>query len=242
MRVPTATELLRLWEQGVDMALPRRALLLVAAACPEASEAELARIPIGRRDQILTELRTRLFGSAITLIAHCPRCSETLETDLRLSELRLDVPAAESTQPLEVGGYRIAFRTLTAGDLFALPEDAQAARCTLLSRCVLDARASDDTAVALGTLPAQVITTLTEALARADPGADLQFTFSCPGCAHEWSEPFDITSALWKEIHAWAQRALRDIHTLARAYGWREKDILALSPTRRQIYLELNQA
>jgi len=32
---------------------------------------------------------------------------------------------------------------------------------------------------------------------------------------------------------------LSDVHTLARAYGWRERDILTLSPTRRQFYLNM---
>jgi hypothetical protein len=35
---------------------------------------------------------------------------------------------------------------------------------------------------------------------------------------------------------------LRDVHELASAYGWRESEILALSPQRRQAYLELVRA
>jgi hypothetical protein len=50
---------------------------------------------------------------------------------------------------------------------------------------------------------------------------------------------FDIASFLWRETHGWAQGTLRDVHGLAAAYGWREEDVLRLSPTRRQIYLEL---
>jgi hypothetical protein len=49
----------------------------------------------------------------------------------------------------------------------------------------------------------------------------------------------DIASYLWSEIHAWAGRMLRDVHALAAAYGWREADILAMSPWRRQAYLEM---
>jgi hypothetical protein len=32
---------------------------------------------------------------------------------------------------------------------------------------------------------------------------------------------------------------LYDVHALASAYGWREADVLAMSPMRRQVYLEL---
>ena len=65
------------------------------------------------------------------------------------------------------------------------------------------------------------------------------FGFECPACDHRWSTVFDIASYLWSEIHAWAKRLLRTVDTLARTYAWREADILALSPSRRQIYLEL---
>ncbi|HEX2516118.1 MAG TPA: phage baseplate protein, partial [Chloroflexota bacterium] len=36
-----------------------------------------------------------------------------------------------------------------------------------------------------------------------------------------------------------ARRLLREVHTLARAYGWREAEILALPGRRRQTYLDL---
>jgi hypothetical protein len=74
---------------------------------------------------------------------------------------------------------------------------------------------------------------------RADPQSNLQFSLTCPACGHCWEAAFDIVSFLWSEIHSWAQRTLRMVHLLARSYGWQEADILAMSPTRRQIYLEM---
>jgi hypothetical protein len=50
---------------------------------------------------------------------------------------------------------------------------------------------------------------------------------------------FDIEEYFWVEVAARAMRILREIHILARAYGWREADILAMSTRRRQAYLEL---
>jgi hypothetical protein len=43
----------------------------------------------------------------------------------------------------------------------------------------------------------------------------------------------------WKEIAAHAKRLLREVHILAAAYKWREADILAMNPNRRQYYLEM---
>jgi hypothetical protein len=67
----------------------------------------------------------------------------------------------------------------------------------------------------------------------------VQLSLTCPDCDARWDAPLDIASFLWSEVQAWALRTLADVHTLARAYGWAEADILALSPPRRQAYLEL---
>jgi hypothetical protein len=32
---------------------------------------------------------------------------------------------------------------------------------------------------------------------------------------------------------------MREVHRLARVYGWREADILSMSASRRQFYLEM---
>ena len=61
----------------------------------------------------------------------------------------------------------------------------------------------------------------------------------CPGCGHDWQPVFDIARFLWQELHAWALHMLREVDTLAASYHWAEADILALSPRRRQAYLEL---
>jgi hypothetical protein len=76
-------------------------------------------------------------------------------------------------------------------------------------------------------------------MVQADPQADVQLALTCPACGHQWEATFDIASFFWSEIDSWAHRILREVHTLASAYGWREADILAMSPQRRQLYLEM---
>mgnify|MGYP003381458898 FL=1 len=61
----------------------------------------------------------------------------------------------------------------------------------------------------------------------------------CPSCDHRWSALFDIVSFFWREIDDWARRTLREVHSLGRAYGWSEADILTLSAWRRRAYLEM---
>ena len=73
----------------------------------------------------------------------------------------------------------------------------------------------------------------------ASPGAMPGQILNCPTCGNQWQLFFDIAAFLWLKIEMQARRLLREVHTLARAYGWREADILALSPWRRQAYLEM---
>jgi len=65
---------------------------------------------------------------------------------------------------------------------------------------------------------------------------------TCPACGHAFRVSFDIVSYFWSEVEDWAHRVLVDIHTLAAAYGWSERQILALSPMRRQLYVDMVRA
>jgi hypothetical protein len=76
-------------------------------------------------------------------------------------------------------------------------------------------------------------------MAEADPQADIQLAISCAACSHHWRTTFDIVSFFWSEIEVWARRLLCEVHILASAYGWHEREILGLGPVRRQLYLEM---
>lgn len=242
MRVPTAADLLNVWENGLRQAPMRRALLLLAVACPESSAEELAALPVGQRDARLLELRQWLFGPEIAMVAPCPACGGQLESAFRVDDIRLQPDGAiAAMQTCAVDGYRVTFRLPASNDLFALAADSPpaAARRALLARCLMEARDAGGATISAESLPDHVVAAVAAQMSEADPQADVQLQLACPACQHRWQAVFDIANFLWKEIHAWAQRTLRDVHRLARAYGWREADVLALSPTRRQIYLEL---
>jgi hypothetical protein len=105
---------------------------------------------------------------------------------------------------------------------------------------VIAARRGDREIVA-AELPAEVETAIAQRLAEADAGAEMQLALACPNCRHAWQTPFDIVSYLWAEIEAWARRLLDEVHVLASAYSWPEREILGLTPWRRRAYLELIQ-
>jgi hypothetical protein len=76
-------------------------------------------------------------------------------------------------------------------------------------------------------------------MAELDPMARIELQLTCPACEHQWGELFDIASYLWTELKDHAIRLLHDTHTLARAYGWSEAEILSMTSRRRQVYLDL---
>lgn len=247
MRAPDAAELLDLWERGLTQSVPRRALALLRAAWPETTDAQLLAWPLGLRDARLLALRRHLFGPDLTIVAPCPACGETVESTFQVDQVLLPETAGEwrATRVIEQEGYVITFRLPACGDLLALSETPRAAtadpRQQLLTRCVIELRTADGAPADVTRVPERVSAAIVAGMAAADPQADVQLACVCPSCGETWDTLFDIASVLWSEIHAWARRLLRDVHALARAYGWREADVLALSPTRRQIYLELSR-
>jgi hypothetical protein len=97
----------------------------------------------------------------------------------------------------------------------------------------------DGVALANKELSADLMTVLAQQMAECDPQAEILLNLTCPACNHYWQILFDIVAFFWSEISVQAKRLLHEVHTLARFYGWREADILAMSAVRRQFYLDL---
>ena len=241
MRALSAAELLDVWEAGFAQAPTERALALLAAACPEFSLDALAAIPIGQRDARLLALRQGLWGPLMDVVASCPSCRERIELPLDVRQLLADSQVTNwgeltgSFSELEVTFHVPTSREVRKG---ALEADAESGQNVIFRQCLLKAE-KDGVAVDLDNLPQEVVEGIVSSMAEADPLADIQLDLTCPSCAHRWHAVFDIVSFLWTEIEVWAWRILSDVHTLARAYGWGEREILSLSPTRRQFYLEM---
>ena len=248
MFILSASELLNIWEQGLSKSWGQRALMLLATACPETSPEALAKLSIGQRDELLLTLREELFGPQLVSVVTCTNCSECLELNFNASDIRV-TPTVELAEQfsLSIADYELHFRLPNSLDLAALPATHSAnsdldeigfAQEALLERCLLTITFQGE-AKSVGQLPSEVKSKVIEQMAVADPQADVKLNLSCPSCSHQWQATFDIISFFWSEINAWAYRRLREINALASAYGWREADILALSPQRRQLYLEM---
>lgn len=252
MRSLSASELLQVWEQGLSKSAVQRALGLLATACPQTPLEILAQLSIGQRDTCLLTLREWVFGTQLFSLATCPNCGDCLELTLNVGDLRgetLPLIVEDSTLTSEsfspdiysvmVADYEVQFRLPNSLDLAAIAyHNLSTCQQQLLNRCILTICYQGESNPA-NQLPQIVQDAIVQRMAEVDPQGDMQVAMDCPVCRHQWQIIFDIVSFFWSEINAWASRILGEVHVLATAYGWREVDILAMSPYRRQLYLEM---
>ena len=186
MRPLVVSELLTVWERGLAANPCERALALLTTASPDSSLASLARATVGRRDANLLTLREWAFGPALTVLADCPKCGQSLETVLRIDDVR--VPFSDIANGpenlLTSDGYDIRSRPPTTEDLLACAyEDVTASRQKLLAQCVTEARHNGEP---IGTecLPDDLVRMVVEQIAASDPQADIRINLVCPECRH----------------------------------------------------------
>lgn len=238
----SADHILRVWEIGQHQHSIDRALTLLAFACPDQTIEDLASLTVGQRDAYLLRLRELTLGSQINGFTECPNCQERLEFQMSTTDIRISDP----TQPINPIGefqthdFELQFRLPNSWDLAAITpyKDTEIATALLLQRCLLKA-SRGEASLAYDELPVEIIDQLSEHMVDADPQAEILLNLNCSACGHEWQSIFDILTFFWAELLVQAKRLLREIHTLARFYGWREADILSMTATRRQLYLDL---
>jgi hypothetical protein len=181
------------------------------------------------RDWHLLRLRTELFGPALSGWTDCPSCGERLE-------IEFDASAMLDECPTDAPSYTCAdgrrFRLPTVGDLLSVADEADVsvAERRLFERCRLDDTGPSDDS---DTLFDQVEAGLA---ALADERA-IRLHLSCVRCGQPSTHALDPAEFLWNEIDRFAEALLDDVRRLAQAYGWTERDILAMSTARRAAYL-----
>ena len=229
-----APDVLALWEQGRARHAIDRGLLLFAAACPDLPVDRLADLPLGQRNAALLRLRHCTFGPEIRGYIDCPGCGERMELALQVDMFLPPDTEVHTGRELETDGFR--FRLPTSRDLSALIDHAHAesAAAHLLERCCV---ARPDGAAAPS--PHGLLEKIEAGLEALDPSADIELSLVCQSCEHAWAAPLDIAAVLWDEVDARARALLAGVHTLARAYGWSERDVLALGEQRRSAYLDM---
>lgn len=238
LQTGTSSELLELWERAVASAPAERGDVLLAA------QVESPPTSLGAHNAALLDLRARLFGSTQPLSSRCTTCGATTEFSIDcglLARALLPADDGEREQRIEADGYRVDFRLPVVADVrvASAQGDRDGFVRTLLQRCVTRCERDDGVACDPESMPESVATAVSQRMESLEPGASVTFDLVCPECGAGWSAPMDCGDVLWSELQVRAERLLLDIDALARAYGWTEPQVLALSPTRRAAYLQL---
>ncbi len=194
---------------------------------------------VGRTDSALLQLRAATFGPTLQCAVDCPACGATLEFAVDAGQLLASAAEEQASYRWSGLGAEVEYRLPSYADVTSLAgcADAKAAQAALFARLVLTA-SLDGQRIEARALPPEVVEAVDAAMAEADPQAETEFRLDCGECGHGWVVPFDPAAYFERELAHEARRLMAEVHVLAGAYGWREPDILALSPGRRRIYLE----
>lgn len=209
--------------------------LLVAAAGTTVAPGMAAALALGDRDRLLAAVYRQHFGDRVDGRHTCAGCGEAFGVGLSLAALEatLVAGAAAVTGPDEVGAYRLPgrgrFRLPTIQDRRAVAGlQVDAARAALLRTCRLDDDAGDDDE-------------LEAAMEAAGPLLDLDIDAGCPSCGAAAVVHFDIVSHLHGVLRQERRWLVREVHCLARAYGWGLAEILDLPRSERRAFVSLNE-
>jgi hypothetical protein len=231
--------LLTMWERGFGLSPGARddSLLHLSSDTLDPPRS------IGERNARLVELHARMFGPELELLSHCPACGTVAQFSNDCKVLAAQMrPTFDRTPPfqLESHGHLIEFRLPDSSDIdasaFADGVDDFAQR--VLDRCVL-ACVREGSPILPSALPTPVLDRLSQEMEALDPGASVSFALDCPQCAAHWQAPLNVGETVWLKVRAAAERILLDVDTLARAYGWTEREVLSLNPLRRAAYLQM---
>ena len=98
-------------------------------------------------------------------------------------------------------------------------------------------RCSTVASIELTALPASgaacsehIAAALAAEIARPTRWPRIELALDCADCGHRGQRPSTWSASCGRRSTPGPVGTLREVHTLARAYGWREADILALSP------------
>lgn len=237
-------DLLDLWDQALGLGPVERARVLAGAGAG-ADDDGARRLTLGEANAALLRLRAAVAGPTMEAVAGCPACGETVEWTLAVADLlALDGGPRPGPVPIEVAGWHVRWHAPTLADLRApVPSDPLGAGIepgtALLNRCVEHVKDPDGRPADVAALPPAVRTALAGALEAVDPLAEISADLACPRCGTAFVSDVDVASFVWAEVDVRARRLLADVATLARAYGWTEPEVLALSQARRAAYLRL---
>ncbi|RZJ46873.1 MAG: hypothetical protein EON87_02980 [Brevundimonas sp.] len=215
-------------------------MIILRHALPDSRLDDVADLPLGQRNGLLMQVRRELFGSTLDIRVPCPKCREPVVVEVSIDDILPEgwSPAGPSAIHLNIGPLQIEARPPRTRDLAGIqPDDhSDTTRRVLIERSVLKVL-DGAREVPTHDLDDAAIAVIAEALANADPLADIRLSLECPSCATPWMWRFGIADLLWRELTSKVEGLFDEVHDLAIRYGWSEADILSMTSARRTAYL-----
>lgn len=221
---------------STNASLPRRVTIVLSGALEHvggvaATAERVHALAVGDRQFLMRQLAALLDQDTLWLSSTCTSCQRGF--DVQIEQSRLPVKEAGPSfpfarAPASWGDCRLRVPSGEDQDAAAQIGDDRAATRLLARRCALD-----QIPETICELTEADIARIEHAVEHAAPEVTTIVQSACPECGHAnevYVDPYAClttsASTLWD-----------DIHDLASAYHWSERDILALSRARRQTYL-----
>jgi len=212
--------------------------------------ADVRSLTVGDRDSLLLQLRRLTYGDKVHSVLICPQtgCGEKMDLKLNISDFLVPPnKQAKEIYEMEVNqkdiSYKVDFRLPTGADQEAVVRmginDIESASMRLLQLCILEVKKNGRKVKSGNNLPLAVSEALSQRMAELDPQAEILLKMPCSVCKQEFVANFDIGDFYLKELITQSQQVFREVHLLAWHYHWDESDILNMTRSRRQIYLNL---
>jgi len=209
------------------------------AQCSEGADADSWwAAPVGARIAALlrlTELSDRQATLELTL--RCPHaaCHAGFDVSLPIDQLIAHATRVDRIPVSLPDGQVLIVRPPTGDDLRRWSRASypapHAAIVGMTDALVVEGQVSDDDGATLS-----VIET---ALAEHDPLVDFTVSCVCPTCAVPSEIGLDLERVALDRLTAIRAALLDEVHVLASAYGWSEREILGIAPERRGRYRDL---
>jgi hypothetical protein len=205
-------------------------------------------LSVGDRDALLLHLRRLTYGDKIHSVLACPQagCGEKMDLELTVGDIL--VPAnqhAKEVYEMELNeqdsAYKIEFRLPTGADQEAVARmgisNPDSASMRLLQLCIRKMKKDGHKIESENNLPVTVAEAISKRISELDPQAVILLKMPCPACKQEFVADFDIGDFFFRELTVHSQQVFREVHLLAWHYHWNERDILHMTRSRRQLYL-----
>lgn len=237
---PSAQRILEVWEYAAVLAPEARTRSLLSLIVPDLSQEQIGDLVLGERNRQLLELRQQLFGSVLQAYVECSQCNEALDLEFLIEDFGFTAISSVPRQHHICLGQLSANVNLPDGQVLSalsVVESIEQGRLELFSHCVQEVWRNNHE-VEFSDLTNKELDALETAITELDPRMEILFDLQCPECSHEWQSPLELATFLWREFDRHARQLLENVHLLANSYGWSEADILNMSATRRQHYIE----